>query len=65
MSSIFSAVPQGSISGLSLIALFINDVSSGLSPGTKIVSYLYVDDAEIWREMVDEVDFNTIQRNII
>jgi hypothetical protein len=57
-----SGVPQGSILGRSLFVLFINKNSIGLSPGTNIM--FSADDTKIWREMNDENDFHTIQRDI-
>ena len=44
-----SGAPQGSILGLLLFVLFINDMFSSLYPGTNIS--LYANDTKIWREI--------------
>ena len=46
---VYSGVPQGSILGLLLFVLFINDMFSCLSNGSHIA--LYADNTKIWREI--------------
>ena len=59
---VVSGVPQGSILGPLLFALFINDISHGLDPNTKI--NLYADDTKIWRGMYSEYDCHILQEDI-
>ena len=65
-SSTFSIFPgvgtSGSILSSSLFVLFVNDISTGLSPGTNIV--LFADDTAIWREIAQERDFSISQKDI-
>ena len=57
-----SGVPQGSNLGPLLFVLFINDISSGINPGTNIC--LFANDAKIWRSMNSEVDCTILQNDI-
>ena len=59
---VLSGVPQGSIIGPSLFVLFLNDISSGLSPDTNIC--MYADDTKIWRVVESETDHAILQKDI-
>ena len=57
-----SGVPQGSILGPTLFILFLNDITSDLSPGTNIA--MYADDTKIWRSVSKQDDHWILQRDI-
>ena len=57
-----SGAPQGSILGPTLFILFLNDISSDLSPGRNIA--MYADDTKIWRRVINQDDHWILQRDI-
>ena len=57
-----SGVPQGSIFGPLLFVLFINDMQSRISPGTKIALYAAV--TKIWRHILTPNDHKILQKDI-
>ena len=57
-----SGVPQSSILWPLLFLLFINDMQSTVSPGTKIT--LYADDTKIWRHIMSPDDILILQNDI-
>ena len=60
--AVTSGVPQGSIVGPILFVLFINDITSNLTPGTNIS--LYADDTKIWRRIKTQDDHWILQSDI-
>ena len=57
-----SGVPQGSILGPLLFALFIDDIHEVVSDGTHIT--LYTDDTKIWRKISFYSDCVTLNKDI-
>ena len=60
--SVTSGEPQGSILGPLLFVLFIEDIYSHVSGGTKIA--LYADDTKIWRGIETENDCFILNQDI-
>ena len=62
MSAVNYGVPQGSIVGPTLLIVFLNDITDGLSPGTDIT--MYADDTKLWRWINIKDDLWILQRDI-
>ena len=60
--SVESGVPQGTVLGPLLFLVYINDISSGLSEGTKIS--LFADDSLLYRTIKSEKDCEILQRDL-
>ena len=57
-----SDVPQGSILGPLLFALFIDDIYQCFDSNTNIA--LYAEDTKIWKQIDSEVDCDSLQKDI-
>ena len=59
---VLSGVPQGTVLGPLYFLIYINDISHGLSPGTKI--RLFADDSLLYREIKSDHDTSTLQKDL-
>ena len=59
---VLSGVPQGSVLGLLLFLIYINDVATQVSPGSSIS--LFADDMALYRPICSTVDFSVVQYDI-
>ena len=57
-----SGVPQGTVLGPLLFLIYINDISNGLSPGTKI--RLFADDSLLYRTINSKNDCDILQHDL-
>ena len=57
-----SGVPQGTVLGPLFFLVYINDISKGLSPGTKI--RLFADDSLLYRTIKTPHDSETLQKDL-
>ena len=60
--AVLSGVPQGTVLGPLLFLVYINDISKGLSKGTKI--RLFADDALLYRIIEKPSDTVTLQKDL-
>ena len=60
--AVLSGVPQGTVLGPLLFLVYINDISKGLSKGTKI--RLFADDALLYRIIEKPSDTATLQKDL-
>ena len=58
--AVSSGVPQGSVIGPTLFLLFINDIQDGISSPIR----LFADDCVIYREILSETDYNSLQGDL-
>ena len=61
-SPVLSGVPQGTVLGPLLFLLYINDISSNLTPGTSI--RLFADDSLLYREINSKTDQDILQKDL-
>ena len=59
---VLSGIPQDSILGPLLFALFINDIYENINKDSNIA--LFADDTKIWRDINSELDCETLQNDI-
>ena len=59
---VLSGVPQGSILGPLLFALFINDIYDNVDEHSSI--NLYADDTKLWRKIAASADCHVLQKDI-
>ena len=58
---VISGVPQGSVLGLILFVIFINDIMDGLVT----TPYLFADDMNIFKRICNVADQHTLQRDLV
>ena len=61
-SKVLSGVPQGTVLGPLFFLIYINDISKGLSEGTKI--RLFADDSLLYRTIETPSDSATLQNDL-
>ena len=61
-SPVLSGVPQGTVLGPLLFLIYINDISSDLTPGTSI--RLFADDSLLYRQIHSKADQTILQKDL-